>query len=131
VAFQLRDDKQVELTVEALDAEDNPAAATTTFASSDESIVSLRDNGDGTAIAIASPGAAGLGTATVTATVTQQSSGDTLEGTFDIEVVAGDAVTVNVVAGHARAEGRDRDDPRRRVGHKEPAAPARAPPVRQ
>jgi hypothetical protein len=35
----------------------------------------------------------------VTATVTQQSSGDTLEGTFDIEVVAGDAVTVNVVAG--------------------------------
>jgi hypothetical protein len=99
VAFQLRDDQQVELTVEALDAEDNPAAATTTFASSDESIVSLRDNGDGTAIATASPGAAGLGTATVTATVTQTSSGDTLEGTFDIEVVAGDAVTVNVVAG--------------------------------
>jgi hypothetical protein len=99
VAFQLRDDQQVELTVEALDAEDNPAAATTTFASSDESIVSLRDNGDGTAVATASPGAAGLGTATVTATVTQTSSGDTLEGTFDIEVVAGDAVTVNVVAG--------------------------------
>jgi hypothetical protein len=100
VAFQLRDDQQVELTVEALDAEDNPAAATTTFASSDESIVT-RSTTTATAprIATASPGAAGLGTATVTATVTQKSSGDTLEGTFDIEVVAGDAVTVNVVAG--------------------------------
>jgi two-component sensor histidine kinase len=99
VAFQLRDSDQVALEVEALDSEGEPAAATTTFASSDEDIVTVRDNGDGTALAIASPGAAGLGTATVTATVTQKSSGDTLEGTFDIEVVAGDAVTVNVVAG--------------------------------
>ena len=99
MAFQLHDDEQVTLTVEALDAEGNPAAASTVFTSSDESIVSLVDNGDGTAIATASPGAGGLGAATITATVTDTSDGDEHVGTFDIEVVAGDAVTVNITAG--------------------------------
>jgi hypothetical protein len=99
VAFQLRDDEQVPLSVEALDDEGNPAAATTTFASSDDTIVAITDNGDGTALAVASPGAAGLGTATITASVTDNSDGDVHTGTFDIEVVAGDAATVNVTAG--------------------------------
>jgi hypothetical protein len=98
VAFQLRDFEQVVLEIDAVDAEGNPAAATATFSSSDDTVVEVRDNGDGTALAIASPGEGGLGTATVTAMVTQ-SSGDTITGTLDIEVVAGDAVTVNLVAG--------------------------------
>jgi hypothetical protein len=123
VAFQLRDDQQVELTVEALDAEDNPAAATTTFASSDESIVSLRDNGDGTAIATASPGAAGLGTATVTATVTQQSSRRHARGDLRHRGRGRRCGDGERRRRHARAEGGARDHPGRRVGHKEPAAP--------
>ena len=99
VAFQLRDDQQVELSVEALDAEGNPASVTTVFSSSDASIVAVTDRGDGTAMAVASPGAAGLGMATITAEVTDKSDGDVHTGTFDIEVVAGDAVTVNILAG--------------------------------
>ena len=73
VAFQLHDFEQVTLTVEALDAEGNPASVTTTFASSDETIVAITDNGDGSALAVASPGEGGLGTATITATVTDTS----------------------------------------------------------
>lgn len=99
VAFQLRDSEQVTLTVEALDSEGNPAAATTTWSSSDETIVAVTDNGDGSALVVASPGAGGLGSATVTADVTDTSDGDVHTGTFDVEVVAGDAVTVNIVAG--------------------------------
>lgn len=99
VAFQLRDSEQVTLSVEALDSEGNPAAATTTWASSDDTIVAVSDNGDGTALAVASPGAAGLGTATITASVADASDGDIHDGTFDVEVVAGDVVTVNITAG--------------------------------
>jgi hypothetical protein len=47
----------------------------------------------------ASPGAGGLGTATIRAIVTDASDGDTHVGTFDVEVVAGDAVTVNIIPG--------------------------------
>lgn len=97
--FQLRDSQQVELTVEALDSEGNPASVDIAWASSNESIVALTDHGDGTATAVASPGAAGLGTSLITATVTDKSDGDIHEGVFEIEVVAGDAVTVNVTAG--------------------------------
>lgn len=101
MAFQLRDSQQVELKVEALDSEGNPAAVDIAWASSDETIVAVADHGDGTATAVASPGAAGLGTATVTVTATDRSDGDVHEGTFEIEVVAGDAVVVNVTAGEA------------------------------
>lgn len=99
MAFQMHDFEQVTLTVEALDAEGNPAAVTTAWASSDEVVASVKDNGDGTALVVASPGAGGLGTTTITATVTDNSDGDQHIGTFDIEVVAGDAVVVNISAG--------------------------------
>ena len=104
VAFQLHDFEQVPLSVEALDSEGNPATATIAFSSSDETVVGIQDNGDGTALAIASPGAGGLGTATVTATVTDTSDGNVITGTFDIEVVAGDATTVNFVPGTPEAK---------------------------
>jgi hypothetical protein len=104
VAFQLRDDQQVALTVEALDSEGNPANVDTSWTSSDDTIVEILDNGGGSALAVASPGAAGLGTATITVDVTDRSDGDVHTGTFDIEVVAGDAVTVNVTAGEPEAK---------------------------
>lgn len=99
MTFQLRDSDQVTLSVEALDSEGNKADADIAWSSSDDTIVAIDDHGDGTATAIASPGDAGLGTATVTVDVTDKSDGDVHTGTFDIEVVAGDAVTVNVSAG--------------------------------
>jgi len=99
VAFQIRDDQQVTLTASALDDEGNPAAATIAFSSSDETVAAVTDNGDGTALLVASPGEGGLGTATVTATVTDLSGDAVITGTFDVEVVAGDAVTVNITPG--------------------------------
>jgi hypothetical protein len=97
VVFQLRDSQQIQLAVEALDAEGNPAAATTTWTSSDDVVASVSADG----LVVASPGAGGLGTATITASVTDTSDGDVHEGTFEVEVVAGDVVIVNITAGAA------------------------------
>jgi hypothetical protein len=105
VAFQLRDDQQVTLSVEALDAEGNPAGVAITWADSGgldadgNAVIELTDNGDGTATVVASPTTGGLGISTVTATATDNSDGDVHTATFDVEVVAGDAVTFNVMAG--------------------------------
>lgn len=95
MAFQLRDNQQVGLSVEALDSEGNPADATSAWSSSDPSVADVDQSG----LVTASPGAAGLGTATITATVTDNSDGDQHTGTFDVEVVGSDAVTVNITAG--------------------------------
>jgi hypothetical protein len=100
VAFQLRDSQQVSISVEALDSEGNPAAVTVAFGpSTDETVVAVTDNGDGTALVVASPGAGGLGNASVPVTVTDKSDGDVISSTFDVEVIAGDAVAVNVLPG--------------------------------
>jgi hypothetical protein len=99
VALQLHDSEQVSVVVEALDAEGNEAAATTTWESSDDTVASVRDTGAGSATITASPGAGGLGNATIRAIVTDTSDGDTHVGTLEVEVVAGDAVTVNIIPG--------------------------------
>jgi hypothetical protein len=104
MAFQLHDSEQVSIEVEALDSEGNPADATTVITSSDEAVVGCTDNGDGTALLVASPGAAGLGTSTVTATVTNKDDGVSLTGSFDVEVIAGDAVAVNIIPGTPEAK---------------------------
>ena len=101
MAFQLHDFEQIPLSVEALDTEGNPAAVTIAWSSSDDTVVAVTDNGDGTALAVASPGEGGLGFASVMASVTNNDDGTVLEGTFDIEVIAGDAVAVNIIAGAA------------------------------
>lgn len=99
MAFQIHDFEQVPVTLQALDAEGNPAAVTYSWASSDETVASVTDNGDGAATIVASPGDGGLGTATITGTVTDTSDGDTIDATFEVEVVAGDALTVNIIPG--------------------------------
>src|SRR5438552_12098989 len=99
VAFQLHDSEQVTLTVEALDSEGNTAAASVAWSNSDDTIVAVTDNGDGSALVVASPGAGGLGTSTITCDVTDTSDGDVHSGTFDVEVIAGDAISVNITAG--------------------------------
>jgi hypothetical protein len=104
VAFQLHDWEQVPLSAQALDAEGNPAAVNYAWSSSDETVVAVTDNGDGTALAVASPAEGGLGSATVSVDVTDQSDGDVISGTFEIEVIAGDAVAVNITAGTPEAK---------------------------
>jgi hypothetical protein len=103
VAFQLHDSEQVLLSVAATDAEGNPSGATIAFSSSDDTIVAVTDNGDGTALAVASPGAAGLGSATVSVTATD-ADGSTASGAFDIEVIPGDTVAVNITPGTPEAK---------------------------
>ena len=98
MAFQIHDYEQVSLMVEALDAEGNPADAVITWATSDDVVASVADLGEGGALVTASPGAGGLGLATITATVLNE-DGTVLTGTFVVEVVAGDAVVVNIIAG--------------------------------
>ena len=108
MAFQLHDNEQVDVSVEALTSEGNPANVTTTWASSDQTVVSVRDSGNNSATITASPEATGgLGTATVTATVTDQSDGSTHESTLEVEVVAGDATVFNIIPGEIseKAEG--------------------------
>jgi hypothetical protein len=98
VAFQLHDTEQVPVSVAATDAEGNPSGAAITFSSSDDTIAAVTDNGDGTAVVVASPGAAGLGTASITATATD-ADGSTASGTFDVEVIPSDTVAVNITPG--------------------------------
>ena len=83
MAFTLQNTDKVLLTAVARDAQGNVTLAILAFATSDDTIVSLVDNGDGTAEAFS-----GLeGVATVTATATDP-DGAQVTGTLDIEVVA-------------------------------------------
>ena len=95
MSFQLRDNQQVQLSVEALDSEGNPADVSIAWSSSDTTVASIDDDG----LVTASPGAAGLGLTFITVTATDNSDGDTHTGEFEIEVVGSDAVIVNVLAG--------------------------------
>jgi hypothetical protein len=100
MAFQIHDSEQVAISAQAVDSEGNPADATVAFTSSDPSVIEVQDAGNGTALLVASPGEGGLGTAIVTATVTN-GDGTVIEGTVEVEVVAGDAVIVNIEFGAA------------------------------
>jgi hypothetical protein len=100
VAFQLRDTEQVPLSIEALTAEGNPAAITTSWTTSDDVLASVTPTGDNEALVVASPtDAPGLGPVVITAESTDTSDGSIHSSTFEIDVVAGDAVVFNVVAG--------------------------------
>jgi hypothetical protein len=103
VAFQLHDFEQVDLFAEALDLEGNPAGASYEWSSSDEGIVAIRDDGNGKATAIASPGAGGLGDAAVDVLV-RDSNGNTFTGRWEVEVIPGDVVAVNIVPGTPAAK---------------------------
>jgi hypothetical protein len=83
MAFTLLDTDKVVLTAHALDADGNPTAATLSFSTSDESVVALVDNLDGTAVAVSGAD----GSATVTATATD-ADGAQVSNTLDIDVVA-------------------------------------------
>lgn len=96
--MDLQADKQVPLSVEWTDEVGNPtqtpADATVTYTVDDPTIINLSDAGDGSATAAAT-GALGVATVHVEAT----SAGRTVTGDLAINVVAGLAERLNVVAG--------------------------------
>ena len=97
MALTLGDNQKVLLSVTAIDEEGNVASNPTNlvFSSSDESVVTVADNGDGSAVANAE---GPLGTVTITVDDTDPETPFT-PGSLDIEVVATEAVGLNISAG--------------------------------
>jgi hypothetical protein len=96
--MELHADKKVTLTLEGADEMGNPTDfdGTITFASSDEALVAVTDNGDGTASAAA---VGPVGAAVVTAEATRASDGKTFSGAVAINVIAGDTESITVATG--------------------------------
>lgn len=98
VIMDLQADKKVPLSLEWTDEMGNPVPApagfSATYTVDDPSVISLTDNGDGTAVAAA---VGVLGTANVH--VVASFDGVTLSGDLQIVVVAGLAERLNIVAG--------------------------------
>lgn len=101
MGFILKDGQKVGLTLELTDADGNVVTGQgdPVWESSDPALVAISPNG-AAATASTTPGP-GTGTATVTARVDADLGEGVKEvtGTLDIEVVAGDASVVNIVAG--------------------------------
>jgi hypothetical protein len=115
VAFQLHDTEQVTLVVEALDAEGNEAAATTTWESSDETVASIRDTGGGSATVTASPWSGWprhrddqRRSSRTRATATRTSAPSTSR------LWPSDAVTVNIIPGEVMPKDQPAEPPRDR-----------------
>jgi hypothetical protein len=100
MAFTLTADQEVALALEAVDDHGNPVAGTSlqpTWSVSDASILTLTDNGDGTAL-LASVGPDGNAQVSVTDAV----SG--LGGVLDVVVVSGNAAAIAIVPGVPQAK---------------------------
>lgn len=105
VAFQLGDNQEVDLSVQETDTAGNAVEVSgVSFASSDEGVVTVADNGDGTALASAT---GTLGTATVTAT----DADDNLSGTLDFEIVTEAASAMLIQPGTPREQSGDSPTP--------------------
>jgi hypothetical protein len=97
---QLLDSQQAVLSVSGLDAVGNPVSVPSTglsFSVDDESILTLTDNGDGTALVVTT---GTLGTATVT--VNDDPDGDgtvNFQGSLAIDVVSGEVTEISVALG--------------------------------
>jgi hypothetical protein len=99
VTLQLTADQQVELSIKGEDAHGNAVEITgdTQWTSSDESVVSVVQNGPEQATAVA-VGPAGTASVTVTNDVDQDGTGDYM-GSLAIDVVAGDLAEIVIEAG--------------------------------
>jgi hypothetical protein len=98
MAFILQDGQEVDLTVNYQDRHGNAAQVESqTWSSTDEEVVALVDNGDGSATATA----VGIGTAQVQLVADARFGDDVNEirGVLDIETVASEAVTATISAG--------------------------------
>ena len=96
--LQLTDSQKARVSVSAVDKKGQAAEVQgVKFSSSDETIATVEDNGDGSASIVA--GLPGTCQIQVTADA-DMGDGDTeITGTLDLTVVAGSAATINVTAG--------------------------------
>lgn len=97
--MQLQDDQQVTLSVSATDAAGNPVvdAGTLSFSVDDDSILTLTDNGDGTALVVTT---GTLGTATVTVSDDEDADGNAdFQGSLAIDVVTGTVTEITITPG--------------------------------
>lgn len=104
MSFTLQDGFETDLSATFADAEGNPASVEgASWSSSDEAVVEITDNGDGTAVAVgASPG-----TAVISLSADARFGPETvlIDATLDIEVVAGEASTATIVPSEPRPVG--------------------------
>lgn len=100
MAFILADDEKVSASATFVDAAGNvaPVQGAPVWASSDESIVTVTDNGDGT-VTITSVGPLGTAQVSVTADADLGDGVTNIVGTADIEVVASQAVAASIGLG--------------------------------
>jgi hypothetical protein len=94
----LHDDAKVSLSIQAKDDRNNPTSfdGTIVYSVDNTSVVSLTDNGDGTAVA-ASTGT--LGTAVLSVVATRANDGQVFNGAEAINVIPSGAVSIQVVPG--------------------------------
>lgn len=105
MAFMLQSGQQVELTASYQDRHGNPAEVESqTWSSSDETVLTVTDNGDGTATAAA---AGSLGTAQIQLSADARFGDEvnTITGILDVEVVASEAVTAVITPGEPTDSG--------------------------
>lgn len=106
MAFILRDNEEVDLTIEAYSAAGNPTTVEDpTWSSSDEAIVAVVADPADASMAIArAVGPVGLATVTLNADLELGDGVQPAEAVLDIEVVGGDASVFNISAGTVREQ---------------------------
>lgn len=107
MSYILKATQQVDLSITVTDKRGNPATVQNpSFASSDEAVVSVVDEGlTAVASAVGTPGTA---TVTFTGDADLGEGVSPITGVLDVEVVAGDAAVVNITAGTPGRAGRAR-----------------------
>lgn len=97
--MDLRDDQKTTLSISPVDAKGKPAAidGAPTWASSDETVISLEVAGDGMT-AVANGVAPGTARVVVTADADLGSGTTPITGTLDFNVTAGQAATITITA---------------------------------
>lgn len=104
--MELRDDQQVLLTIQPVDAKGKPAVVdgAPTWASSDETVVTLVPSADGMS-AMASGVSPGTGRVVVTADADLGSGVTPLSGSLDFSITAGNAVSITITPGTPANQG--------------------------
>ena len=105
MAFTLQTGQEVDLSVAYTDREGNEAQVESqAWTSSDDTILTVTDNGDGTAVAAAT-GPVGTGQVTLTADARFGDDVVEIRGVLDVDVVAAEAVTAVITPGEPRDSG--------------------------
>jgi len=101
MAFQLQDDQQVELAISYLDAAGNPATVdgSTSWASSDETVLTVEPSADGTSATARAVGPLGTAQVQTTADADLGEGVVAISGVLDVEVIASQAVTATITPG--------------------------------